>query len=510
MATETVRLRIRSVANAVLVSGQAYQEPKDALNEFVSNAADEYAEAGLRGARITIILRRRGRRPVISISDDGRGMTVDRLRDVAGGLFSSAKAGDDRTLGEKAIGILAFQQLGGLCDIVSRAEGGRSARLTLERGAAVARLEPNERRRSRPEPGTTVYLHDLDPDVLRTLTQRKVVDYLRRRRGPAIARGDYEIAVVEGRSMEMVTPEQPEGLRVPLPPRRTLAGPIEFALYVSPPDGQRRTVAVVGRAGTTVLDDLTELEELDRSPWNGGQVSGHVAFEGLQQSAGRRAVIRDRAAFPIFLDAIGSVEPAVLRLVERVSRELDAVESERISQAIRRIFDRVLRELHDVENPMRTLLPTAGDGAGADGGGDGARDPAGHAGDPPPATAAPERADRPPPEPPERPGGGPPRPRALPEIAPDPAPGEARSRFDAEAGRVLYSEGHADYLAVKDDEAALLDYLATLVAKEYVVYNNPRAPSEDVAEELVRVLVRVRRHLPRRRPASGRSGSPRP
>jgi hypothetical protein len=38
-------VRIGNLAKAVLVSGQAYQDPKDALNEFVSNAADEYAEA---------------------------------------------------------------------------------------------------------------------------------------------------------------------------------------------------------------------------------------------------------------------------------------------------------------------------------------------------------------------------------------------------------------------------------------------------------------------------------
>jgi dihydrodipicolinate synthase/N-acetylneuraminate lyase len=64
---------------------------------------------------------------------------------------------------------------------------------------------------------------------------------------------------------------------------------------------------------------------------------------------------------------------------------------------------------------------------------------------------------------------------------------------------VLYNDRHADFLLIKDDEPALLDYLATLVAKEYVVYNNPRATSDDLAEEMVRMLVRVRRHLPRRR-----------
>ncbi len=51
---------------------------------------------------------------------------------------------------------------------------------------------------------------------------------------------------------------------------------------------------------------------------------------------------------------------------------------------------------------------------------------------------------------------------------------------------------------VKDSETRLLDYLATLVAKEYVVYNNPRAAPDELGEELVRMLVRVRRHIPRR------------
>jgi len=51
---------------------------------------------------------------------------------------------------------------------------------------------------------------------------------------------------------------------------------------------------------------------------------------------------------------------------------------------------------------------------------------------------------------------------------------------------------------VKTDEQALLDYLSTLVAKEYIVYNNPRAGPDELAEEMVRMLVRVRRHLPRK------------
>lgn len=83
MASERVKLRIGSVARAVLVTGQAYQDPKDALNEFVSNAADEYAEIGRIGGRIRLVLKRRGRYPTIAVDDTGRGMSPDRLRQVA-------------------------------------------------------------------------------------------------------------------------------------------------------------------------------------------------------------------------------------------------------------------------------------------------------------------------------------------------------------------------------------------------------------------------------------------
>lgn len=48
---------------------------------------------------------------------------------------------------------------------------------------------------------------------------------------------------------------------------------------------------------------------------------------------------------------------------------------------------------------------------------------------------------------------------------------------------------------MKEDELALVEYLSTLVAKELVVYNNPRAKPDELAEEMVRMLVRVRRHV---------------
>jgi hypothetical protein len=507
VAVEKVRLRIGNLAKAVLVSGQVYRDPKDALNEFISNAADEYAQNGQRGARIRILLRRKGKRPVIAIDDLGRGMTPDRLREVARNLFESAKAGDVRTLGEKAIGLLAFQQLGGRCDIVSRADGQeKTYALRLERGQVVGLLEP-ERRRARAVTGTTVYLSDLDPEVLRILTQRKVVNYLRQRRSAALARGDYTIEVAEGRRSELVTPEEPDGIRVTIPMHQTLWGRIEFGLYVAPRDERKRRVAVVGRAGTTILDDLSELDPFNNPPWSSDQVSGQVVFDGLQQASGRRGVLYD-SAFGIFVDALHAIEPAVTRALERVNRDIDAQQADRLAETIQRIFKRVLDELSDLDNPMRTPLGTLpGEGAQLDPvtppspqDSNGDREPAEETPtlnelDRQTQDLAEPPADRPPDS--ARPDHG--RTRALPRVEPDPAPIGGRSRYDPDANVVLYNERHADYLLVKDDEATLLDYLATLVAKEYVVYNNPRAPSDELAEEMVRVVIRVRRHLPRRR-----------
>ncbi len=75
MPAEEVRLRIGDLDKAVPVTGQADQDPKDALNQLVSNTASECAEAGLawRGGRNGAVLRRR-RRPVSAIAEDERGM----------------------------------------------------------------------------------------------------------------------------------------------------------------------------------------------------------------------------------------------------------------------------------------------------------------------------------------------------------------------------------------------------------------------------------------------------
>jgi C4-dicarboxylate-specific signal transduction histidine kinase len=79
MVTEKVRLESGSLARAVSITGQAYQDPKDVLDEFISNAADECAALGVTCERIRIVLQRKGRYPLVAVDDDGKGTSPDRV-----------------------------------------------------------------------------------------------------------------------------------------------------------------------------------------------------------------------------------------------------------------------------------------------------------------------------------------------------------------------------------------------------------------------------------------------
>jgi hypothetical protein len=253
-----------------------------------------------------------------------------------------------------------------------------------------------------------------------------------------------------------------------------------------------------------LLED--ELAEMASAwlPWDADRAAGEVRLEGLAQTAGRRAMLRE--AFTMLVDAVRAIEPAVARSLERVARQVDERSAERLSEDAH-LMGRAPDEPSEADPAMRTLVRLTG-GAGEAAAEPVPEVPARAAPAPPEVnghghTASPSALDQPgwqrfrPEVTPPPPAGWRLRRRSqpLPPLLPDPAPGRARSRFDAKARVVLYNDRHPDYLLVKDDEPALLDYLAALAAKEYVVDSDPRASGNQVGEEMVRVLVRMR-HRP--------------
>lgn len=119
MPPEEIRLRIGNLAKAVLITGQACQGSQGCPQRVRLQRRRRVCEAGRQGERITVFFRRQGRHPLLALYDSGRGMDADRLRQLARSLFDSSQAGDGRTFGERAIGILAIQQLSGRCEVVT-------------------------------------------------------------------------------------------------------------------------------------------------------------------------------------------------------------------------------------------------------------------------------------------------------------------------------------------------------------------------------------------------------
>ncbi len=205
------------------------------------------------------------------------------------------------------------------------------------------------------------------------------------------------------------------------------------------------------------------------------------------RSAGRRAILRDRDAFPVFVDAVEPID-RLWSPGDRTRRAARSTPRRRIGWPTRCAGSSggCCKELADLDNPMRTLL---GDVNQATGGllrtappepGDGSVPRIRSGADEPEPTLPdlPSSSDVPVtgPSPTRRrrhdPTDGD-RHRSCHRVAPDPDPGRSAQPIRRRRGVVLYNDRHADYLIVKDDESALLDYLATLVAKEYVALQQP-------------------------------------
>ncbi len=492
-----IPLRIANLGKGLRYLGQVYGDPRDALNEFVSNAADEYAQAGPTGRTIRITLRRAGRMPQIVVSDDGRGLTRARLEAVAGHLCESDKAAlleADKIVGEKGIGILAFAAFAQQCDIVTRADGeSDTSRMRLRRGAETCEVaEEGERRRGRP--GTDVHLTGIGKEIWRVFTLPKLTEYFRVRRRQALLGGEYAIELVEGRKVARVRPEVYKGNPFDTPPIRTPFGLIRIHLYLWPTPATGRSVALVGKGGTTIVDDMAALDEFSYGPWNSGQVQGEVIFAGLEQTTGRKGVVRDADRFPLLAKAIQDLETGVSAELKRLTEEHRARSDRELFLRLREIFAQVLRELNDLENPLRAPVSHPGGEVGPGGvdatrispanrpqGGEGA------------GASSTSEIDR------DLPSVARQRQRALPAWRLLPFPEDKRhlrSEFDAATRVIQVNELHPDYRAAREDGSAQLHYLTWLTAKELALWQNPHTDALATAEDMIRILVRARRHLP--------------
>ena len=230
MPAERVRLRIGNLAKAVLVTGQAYQDPEGRAERVRVERGRRVpgAAASAAGASAWCCAGRASSRSSPSTT------TAAGCRPTGCARWPATSSSRRRrtTCGRSArrrSGCSPSSSSGGRCDVVSRARGLEETwTLQLERGTAVASLD-RERRRARTMPGTTRVPARPRPRRAAPAHPTQGRRLPRQRRGPALPAATTAIEVVEGRDIELVTPVRPDGVRLALPPRRTLLGSIELA-----------------------------------------------------------------------------------------------------------------------------------------------------------------------------------------------------------------------------------------------------------------------------------------
>lgn len=525
---ETVQLAIGNLANAIDLLGNVYNDVRDALNEFVSNAYDEIVLGLIPNGTVQVKLIPKGKPPRIVVSDNGRGISREDLFRIVANIANSNKPASAtpsmQVIGEKGIGILGFQALAERCQIITRRETSRETLcLELTKGSNVGSLRTLDRGNLLEIPGTEVHLIGVDERTFRVLTLPKLVEYFRERWRPPLAAEVFSLYVVHGKRSERVRPGKFEGepfiLRT-----RTDSGFVEFELYLSPKTQSRKRVAVLGVGGVQIVPDITLDAEFDRHPWNSDQVQGEIRFAAIKQTTGRRGIQHDRRVFPVFAGAVQGVEAELRSRIERLNREQESQVDARLGKAIREAFKKALSEIEalstaglrvkiaDPAGPERegTLFDSEVAAAseaktGPGGAGPGGQDERGEGG-----------------------VGGEDQGRGQP--ADDGRPGSERDTVEGQEGRTRQSAAsglnyrpvafkdaslrsryndalrtieintiHPDYRRARQhDRRIFLDYLVVLVAKELTFLNYQGIDPGELLEKYAELLARVQLHLPKR------------
>lgn len=338
---------------------RSQSDPRKAIAELVQNSID---------ARATTVrierLRLRGA-PALVIRDDGEGVlpAMEReaaLRHLGTHIGHSHKLGlspaerHERVIaGQYGVGLLGFWAIGARMELRSRVAGTPLHVLSLVAEQPTARLATMPVEIGAPETFTELAIFELHEAAMRSLSGRRLADYLAAElRGPILATGvvvEVHDHMARGLAQKRfpVTPRRFEGVRLAVPAEVPVEGypPIRVELYLS--RGAERPAIQLACAGTLVADDVGEVEVLglDRAPWRGRDVTGIIDFAGFRVPPGTRRGIAPDAAALACARALAHVEAAL-------AAELDRLDHQRRAEADRHVVDELRKALRGLAERM--------------------------------------------------------------------------------------------------------------------------------------------------------------
>ena len=342
------KLRIGDDWNAIRIIALSQSNPLKAIAEFVENSIDAHAKT------ITIIRGKEHNAHYLAIKDDGDGVPRDPgglpdFKYVATHICDSIKRrlkaeGNGVGLqGEFGIGLLSFWTVGDTLTMTSMGTDQRAYQMTMRKGDS--RYEVSPRRVLFAEKGTELKISPL-LEGIRTLSGEKIQWYLASELRDRIRDSKARVTVIDklARKQYEVEPRQFEGrLLHQLPPIRTPYGDAYAELYLAEPNEAARVALT--RVGTRVIEDLSTLPGLDRTPWVSRYVQGLVDVPFLNITPGTRSGIIQDERYGAFIAALNPLEVHVQDLIEEQRRAEEEQASQQSLKAIQKAFHEAMLAL---------------------------------------------------------------------------------------------------------------------------------------------------------------------
>jgi len=337
--TDLGRLRIGNHWNAISIIALSQSNPLKAVAEFVENSIDARAE------NITIVRGRENGQPFVRVMDDGEGIPKDNFglpdfKYVATHVCDSIKRRMKRQgiQGEYGIGLLSFWTVGKELSLVCSGANGKTYEMRMARGDPTYTV--TQKRRLLPVEGTQLTVKPLLTGI-RHFSGEKLQWYLASELRDRIRTSGVRIRIVDrqARTEFTVEPRQFSGqLLHRLPGVSTPHGEVYVELYLEEP-GQENQVGLY-RSGTRVLENLTEIEDFRRSPWDSGYLQGILDAPFLSLTPGTRSGIVRDGAFAELCGALEQIEQSLVKIVEAQQK----AEEERTSRHTLRSIQKAFRE----------------------------------------------------------------------------------------------------------------------------------------------------------------------
>ncbi|MHC4251674.1 MAG: ATP-binding protein [Planctomycetota bacterium] len=452
--------------NVMRLLGEVYEDIRDALGEFISNAED--AEA----SKVRIHLHGRSR---IVIEDNGTGMPREEMASVPRRVGDSIRALQEGKIGEKGIGILGFQALADRCTIISRARGKRETyRLSLVAGNPRFRIAAV--RDGLPHSGTEVVISGIRGQRSRVFAKKPLVNWLQSKYRQALQERRFRLEVLDGQEIVSIRPSAYQGEQFKIKPVKTRFGLVRPSLFISPMATNFRVG--VTHKGRMVVHDVATIPEFRRDPWTSGKVQGEITADFCRQTTGRAGLVQDDKRFDAWLEAVRKFETPLRREIGTLQREAEDESDRGTFKRMNGALTKALREFEEIESLLARVQRTAlGRG---------------------PRTGASSRAK----STRTKPG---PAAKLLTKLPPrgftwevedfDDTAAHLHSQYDRALNTIRINRLHPDYERESTDAPSRERYLVKLTTKELTLALYPGISRSDQLEKMVQLELCMNRNL---------------